>query len=189
MDITQQPGQQNDSDRPAGKAKPRGRPFTGKDDSRLRQNIEAARAAEPEQGEAAGQEDVSLYEATKHVFSRPKEADRTQPQRECRAWLKDDRKGFLSRLAELEKAALAKPGKEGDERGPDGLLPDRATEEVINPLIDSLLGEASAFLDLDPGDRSLLIERGLVGSEGDDRWALTAEGRRVLGLPAAARGR
>jgi hypothetical protein len=108
MSTTQQTGQQNGSEKPAGK-KPRGRPFTGKDDPRLRQNLEAARAAAgPAQEEAPGGEDVSLYEAMRHVFTQPKEADRTQPQRECRAWLKADRKNFMAKLADLEKAALAK---------------------------------------------------------------------------------
>jgi hypothetical protein len=131
MNTTLQTGQPNGSEGPSRK-KPRGKPFAGKDDPRLRQNLEAARAAAgPAQEEAPGSEDVSLYEAMRHVFTRPKEADLLAPQRECRAWLKADRKGFMAKLADLEKA-LAKG--QGAATAPEGTVDEGA--ERVRALLD-----------------------------------------------------
>jgi hypothetical protein len=45
-----------------------------------------------------------------HVYSRPEQKDRTEGQKHCRAWLKDDQRGFMSRLAQLAAAqAQRKP--------------------------------------------------------------------------------
>jgi hypothetical protein len=109
--------------------------------------VQAARAAAA-QGEPVAKE-VSLYETMRHVFSQPKEADRTQPQRECRAWLKDDRKGFMAKLADLEKAALAGREKppEGDGSGPENSGPDEGSarvEELIQRLLDQANQDAEA---------------------------------------------
>jgi hypothetical protein len=124
-----------------GEARPRNRGWFTKRDPRIRplqekaresQPSEAARAAAgPVQVEAVGSEDVSLYTTMRQVFNQPKERDRGQPQRECRAWLKSDRKGFMSKLADLEKA-LTKG--QGAATAPDRR--DEGTERVL-----ALLGE------------------------------------------------
>jgi hypothetical protein len=49
----------------------------------------------------------ALLRAMRAVTTRPASKDRTQLQRECREWLRSDRKGFLTKLADLEKAGLA----------------------------------------------------------------------------------
>jgi hypothetical protein len=132
---TEQPTGQPNGNEGRAKKKPGGRPFTGKDDPRRWQNWEAARAAAgPVPEESPGAEDVSLYATMRAVFNQPPSADRGQPQRECRAWLKADRKGFLSKLADLEKAALAK-GQSATAPG-DGAERDLGSERVLE-----LLGE------------------------------------------------
>jgi hypothetical protein len=175
------------------KKKPRGKPFTGKDDPRNRQNVVLAQEAKPGAPPGANDtpdpfdEGVLVYADMRHVYTRPKGEDRTPAQKNCRRWLEEDPKAFLAKLADLERAVLSREGKEGgQERGPDGLLRDAGAERV-EELCLSLLEEAGAFIDLEPGDRNLLMQRGLVGGEGDDRWKLTAEGRRALGLPAVAK--
>jgi hypothetical protein len=141
METHPQDDPQPDRDDTPGK-KPRGKPFTGRDDPRNGHLVQAARAAQEEPVEP---EDVSLYEAMRHVFSQPKEADRTQPQRECRAWLKDDRKGFLSKMADLEKAALARPPSRKDEPGGEESPPaeDAGTARAL-ALCDQQLAQAGA---------------------------------------------
>jgi hypothetical protein len=58
---------------------------------------------------AAG--DESLLDAMKWVQSHPKDHDRTQLQRDCRAWKERKLVEFMNRRSDLEKAALA--GKTG----------------------------------------------------------------------------
>jgi hypothetical protein len=143
MNTHPQPEPQPDRDDTAAPKKPRGRPFTGANDPRNGHLVQAARAAAAAQEEPAGQKDVSLYETMRHVFNKPKEADRTQPQRECRAWLKDDRKGFLSKMADLEKAALARAEPQGKSfPGNDLPAEDPGTDRALE-LIERLLNEAN----------------------------------------------
>src|SRR4051794_12189825 len=63
----------------------------------------------------AGREEgvPELLRAMRWVMKRKEAQDRTQLQKECRAWLKEDHKGFMSRWADLEKAHLARAAKEG----------------------------------------------------------------------------
>jgi hypothetical protein len=72
---------------------------------------------QPKGGREEG--DLDLLRAMRHVAKRKESRDRTQLQKECRAWLKEDRKGFLSRWADLEKARLAqKEGKRATKEKP-----------------------------------------------------------------------
>jgi hypothetical protein len=50
-----------------------------------------------------------------HVYSRPEDKDRTEGQKHCRAWLKKDQRGFMSRLTQLAAAqAQKKPPQQTD---------------------------------------------------------------------------
>jgi hypothetical protein len=148
MSNTPQTGPQNDGDGTAGMKKPRGRPFTGPDDPRNRQNIEAAWAAA---GDVSGlalvgpvEPGTQLYRDMLHVYSRPKGQDRTQGHRDCRRWKDRDLKGFMAKLADLEKAQIgAKPAAPpGEPEGP-GTAEDPGTDRAL-ALIDRLLSEGEA---------------------------------------------
>lgn len=84
----------------------------------------------------------------RHVYSRPESADRTEGQRNCRQWLKDDRKAFMAKLADLEKAQAAMRAKGGTDgtRGTDARpgveapIADAGTERAID-LCERLLKE------------------------------------------------
>src|SRR5262245_35022981 len=54
-----------------------------------------------------------LLTVMRWVLDHPKGEDRTEYQKHVRAWLKEDHKGFFSRYAELEKAALGARNAEG----------------------------------------------------------------------------
>src|SRR5947209_37728 len=58
-----------------------------------------------------------MLEAMRHVVTTPPSRDTTYEQREYRRWLKQDRKGFMTKKADLERAALGarEPGKGPDE--------------------------------------------------------------------------
>lgn len=89
--------------------KPRGSPFTGPDDPRLRQNMEASRTAASVSANVSiidPPTEASLYDDMVHVRRYPREYDRTEGQRDCRAWKKRDLRGFMSKLADMEKARL-----------------------------------------------------------------------------------
>jgi hypothetical protein len=125
MAETQRTGQQNDSEGPV-KKRPRGRPFT-KNDSRLRQNLEAARRTgstmstgmimgiveeEAAQGAVPAGDGVPQQLADmRHVYERPAREDRTPGQKTCRKWLKDDLPGFMARKTGLEAKLLASGGR------------------------------------------------------------------------------
>jgi hypothetical protein len=55
---------------------------------------------------------IRLLNDLRHVSTRAESADRTQGQKECREWLKEDRKGFLSKLADFEGRAATERIKE-----------------------------------------------------------------------------
>src|SRR5262245_6575412 len=57
--------------------------------------------------EEADQEVPPLLKAMRWVTTREESKDRTQLQREARRWLAEDRKGFMMKMADLEKALLA----------------------------------------------------------------------------------
>ena len=73
----------------------RGRPFARGGDARQCRRLEAAALA-------AGPVPFDLYSDMRHVYSNPKLADVTEGQRRCRAWLSEDRKAFMAKLADLE---------------------------------------------------------------------------------------
>jgi hypothetical protein len=130
-----------DGCKPGAKKRPRGKPFTGRDDPRNGRpspgppGDRIAAVADP----AA---EATLYEDMLHVRRKPRSEDRTEGQRDCRRWKKADLKGFLTKFADLEKAALggklpgqAKPGAEP-------YLEDAGSDRV-EALIDELLRKAN----------------------------------------------
>ena len=97
LDMTQTPRAELQTGRKQTAKKPRGKPFTGKDDPRARQNVEATRVPSLE-----GKKQRTLYEVMLHVLNSPARADTTPGHRMCRKWMKRDPAGFLRRLCTLE---------------------------------------------------------------------------------------
>jgi hypothetical protein len=125
---------------PEKKGRGPGRPFV-KDDPRIRQNLEAA--AQPLSEESEG-----MLAAMRHVVTKPPSRDTTYEQKEYRKWLNLDRKGFMTKKADLEKVALAGQGKGGAAPG-DGQLATTPVEQDeaslrVEELIDRLLEKANA---------------------------------------------
>ncbi len=91
-----------------------------------------------------------LLRAMRRVMRQEEGKDRSQYERECREWLREDRKGFLSRLATLEgqdqgKRMKVKESAEDDSPVPPG-TPDPKSDEGsarVEDLIERLLREAS----------------------------------------------
>jgi hypothetical protein len=75
--------------------------------------------------------------------------DRTGEQREFRLWLRENRHGFMSKLADLEKAVLTAAAKAGpgtaveDDRQPRS-EPDPVREELTQEKVDEWLNRFSA---------------------------------------------
>jgi hypothetical protein len=88
-----------------------------------------------------------MLPAMRHVVTTPASADRTYEQREYRKWLKQDRKGFMTKKADLEKAALAAQADKGRSPQPQPTAvaeePDEGSERV-EALINRILDEADA---------------------------------------------
>src|SRR5262249_36226336 len=132
----------------AEKKKPRGKPFTGNGDPRSRQNLEKAGARK----EPLSEESEGMLPAMQHVVQRPASADRTYEQREYRKWLKKDRKGFMTKLADLEKVALGagcRRGRQGEATAPPADQQEvdegsRRAEELCERLLAELAEEARA---------------------------------------------
>jgi hypothetical protein len=78
---------------------------------REQQAQQAATATGTPQNGVPAAGDESLLDAMKWVQSHPKDHDRTQLQRDCRAWKERKLVEFMNRRSDLEKAALA--GKTG----------------------------------------------------------------------------
>lgn len=109
------------------KKKPRGRPFTGKDDPR---NRKAAVALVPGDG--------SLYEDMLYVRTHRRSEDKTEGHRDCRNWKTKDLKGFMAKFAELEKQNTSLAGRDG---GQGHEAPDEGSERV-EELIQKILEQA-----------------------------------------------
>ncbi len=69
------------------------------------------------------------------VVTHPPEEDTTHEQRHYRSWLKDNKATFLSKKAELEKAALGAAAKGVD---PGGIKEDEGVERAREALADYL---------------------------------------------------
>jgi hypothetical protein len=112
--------------------------------------------AEPNQ---AGADAPGLLMAMRHVVTWPSVKDRVQLHRVCRLWLENDRKGFLSKLADMEKALLAFQQKRAPTGpGDGGSSPAPSERELFEDRIDELiqeeetrLAEEDASLALQPG--------------------------------------
>jgi hypothetical protein len=100
----------------------------------------------------------ALLRAMRTVTTRPESKDRSQLEKECREWLRSDRKGFLTKLADLEKAALAARSKTAPEPQPlkKEVMLDKGGQRV-EELIMRLLEQAG--------------ESAKVGSRVSDAWA------------------
>jgi hypothetical protein len=93
------------------KKKPRGKPFTGADDPRLRQNMQAPREAEPEE-EVEGYEvdELTTAERMRKVFSQPKAKDRGPAEKLLRQLIESDLDKYLSRMTAAERAESGRAG-------------------------------------------------------------------------------
>jgi hypothetical protein len=76
----------------------------------------------------------------RHVYERPKSEDRTQGQKTCRAWLKEDRTGFMRAKTQLERACPQKPAAPSAVVQEEEPLVD-AAHERLEGVIDELLKE------------------------------------------------
>src|SRR6516165_7983033 len=74
-------------------------------------------------------ESEGMLEAMRHVVTHPASEDRTYEQHEYRAWLRQDRKGFMHAKARLEMAASRKAGREQARGRDDGHPLDRLFRE------------------------------------------------------------
>jgi hypothetical protein len=87
----------------------------------------------PKNGREEGE--LDLLRAMRWVMKRKESQDRTQLQKECRARLKEDHKGFMSHWADLEKARLARAAKAGNaapkEKPPAEPEGDEGTERLL----------------------------------------------------------
>jgi hypothetical protein len=105
------------------------------DDPRNRQNIEAARSIAPfDPVEGHG-----LLQALRHVLANDRAHDTTQIQVEARMWLKQDRKGFLAKFADLEKAEYANPPSNRNGKAVEDEV-DEGSDRCI-ALMERLIGE------------------------------------------------
>ena len=98
-----------------------------------------AAAASADAGLSPGE---ALLADMHHVWTRSKQNDRTPGQKECRAWLKEDRKGFLTKYADLSaKVAVAAAAAAGTDpcTGEGGL----DLEALCTELIDEALAKVA----------------------------------------------
>lgn len=87
--------------------------------------------------------DASLYDDMLHVRRRPKSEDRTEGQRDCRRWKRDDLRGFLMKFADLEKAHLQARKGSGEQKNspePEETV-DEGTEQARAIIRSILRGE------------------------------------------------
>lgn len=84
----------------------------------------------------------TLYEDMQHVRRKKAIHDKTQGQRDCRAWKAKDIRGFMMKFADLEKAAEEQKAPEPSVV-PTG-VPEKKDEgsERVEELIERLLKEA-----------------------------------------------
>jgi hypothetical protein len=139
MDHPSQTPPHNDRDGTAapggadrGTKKPRGRPFTGRDDPRNR--VPAVPVAKPPA--VPFEPGVTLYRDMVHAYTRPRAEDVTQGQKACRQWKQKDLRAFMAKLADLEKTQ--KPPEPPTEE----YLQDAGSDRVES-LIDELLRKAA----------------------------------------------
>src|SRR4051794_13558300 len=91
----QRPGQQTGTSRLTARKKPRGKPFTGRDDPRLRQNMEATGRL-PKGPDVLGTERVADLEAMEYVTSHGE--DETHQRAYFRRLMEREPKWFADRL-------------------------------------------------------------------------------------------
>jgi hypothetical protein len=111
---------------------------------------------QPKGGREEG--DLDLLRAMRHVAKRRESRDRTPLQKECRAWLKEDRKGFMMRWADLEKAHVAKAGSTAAKAKPPAEPEEDLKEEEVLKLIGKLIDD---FNRTGEGGRCAKCGRGL----------------------------
>ncbi len=132
-----------------GPLKPRGKPFTGRDDPRNSQNMQALLRDAPPLGNAAevqlvpGEFEWTLYDGMRHVLSRPKGEDRTEVQRDCRRWKEQNISAFMGKYADLEQAFAKRMAGGVDEEEVD------EGEERCLALLDEALATWNKVTDAD----------------------------------------
>jgi hypothetical protein len=129
MDELHQNEQQADSEG-AAKGRPRGRPFSKGGDERQAHRLAAVKtdaASDLDEQQAS----PDLYRDMLHVYTKQAQEDRTQGQKDCRKWKAKDLKGFMAKLADLEKARAGRGGKAEDPSEPeDGYEPDEGDRRL-----------------------------------------------------------
>lgn len=116
-----------------GKKKPRGRPFTGRDDPRARTNVGPK--------EPLDTETQDTLAAMRHVVSG--QPIRTHQQDELRKWLNKSRDKFMSQMMALEKSAMeAAQGQKSLTLPGGGKVESDEGSDRAEVLIERLLHEA-----------------------------------------------
>lgn len=97
----------------------------------------------------------SLLRDMRRVYGNAPEKDRTEGERNCREWLKTDRKGFMAKLADLEKAdASAKAAAKGAQAQPPAGETD-TTVPAAEPAPPALIECPACGLEIDPSEEPL----------------------------------
>lgn len=126
---------------------------------RMKAKAEEAAPSGGENSPPASEGVPALLVAMRHVFTQPRAADTTPQQKECRKWLKNDLKGFMSKMAQLEKVYAQKSTKPigggGGKEHDGGTKPDGAST-VAGATVEPV----------DEGtERCLAINRMILGEE------------------------
>lgn len=102
-----------------------------------------------------------LYDDMRHVYDNQASTCATEGQKKCWTWYKKDRKGFMTKLAELEKAVLAKAQPASQDPGPEEpAVADEGTERVMD-LIMQQLGEEWGLIERFEAAEKALGKEGL----------------------------
>jgi hypothetical protein len=112
----------------------------------------------------------------RHVYGRPPAADRTQAQKVCRKWMKDDPKGFMSAKTQLEGKLLSKQeaeaAKKREEESAGGQKRDGGTETALaacekwmdNWHLEQAAEDAKLAARPDAARKSATLQNALTGS-------------------------
>jgi hypothetical protein len=98
------------------------------------------------------EESEGLLEAMRHVLRKNSKTDLTYEKAECRKWLRTDRRGFMTKLADLEREEMRKPPEEKD-------------GEEIDVDMERLIGLVDQQLEGKAWEKADEVESGEVASE------------------------
>ncbi len=114
----------------------------------------------------------------RHVYERPPALDRTQGQRECRKWIKQDRRGFMQAKTRLEEAAAKAPRKGLNAEQDPG---EDVGERVCLELLDRFLEGGDEDSPVGEGDVAGVLGQSVVGVVRDGEGG-TVDGGGAAGL-------